>query len=102
MKIEKLLNKIRRRYQRASRSSQIVIIMGSVLLLVLSILLIIPLPELGIPLGIFSLGILSFKFAWAQRVLDKIIYVTKLKHFKIIAIVITLVFVTILFFIVKD
>jgi hypothetical protein len=66
-KVEAYLERLRPKYAALPRHQRLLITTISFIGIALGILLLLPLPELGIPLALVNLGVLSFEYSWAER-----------------------------------
>lgn len=95
-RIKTLRYKYRTRFQKLHPLNKILLTWLFLILFVLGIIALIPLPEIGIPLVLISLSVLSFKYKWAEQLLNSFEKLFAKKAVKISLLVIGIVVVSFL------
>jgi len=72
VRIQHFIDGKRASYGKLPRVLQLLIVLATFITTILSLAIILILPEIGAPLLLLSLGVLSFEFGWAERLLLRV------------------------------
>lgn len=72
-KLEEYIEEKKQKYVKLPAFSKIPVIFLAFISFIVGFVLILPLPEAGVPLSIIGLGVLSFEYKWAETLLIKLI-----------------------------
>lgn len=92
-KIKTLINQSEQHFQNLHYFFQYIFIGFFSIILIVGLVIVLPLPELGIPLILISLGVLSFKYKWAKQLLSYFEKLFSNKVVKIVGLVVGLILV---------
>jgi len=69
-KIKSLRYKYKKGFQKLHPAIKLLLVGLCSMLLVFGLIVLLPLPEIGIPLVLISLSVLSFQYKWAEQLLN--------------------------------